>query len=548
MRASAARAWRLLVLPAALLISAQLAACTGGSGVGGTAAKDGGVLRIGTSYPIDSMNPFVSQSDYSYVAYQYIYPELVQYNAGLQMVADFATSWQRTDNGLTWVFRTRPHVKWSDGRPLTAADAAWTINTMVKFEKGPTALYASFLTNVTGAQAPSPTTLVVDFTAPTGTAGDGFANIPILPEHVWERYARGSGAGLKQFANTSPVGAGPFLLSHFAANQSALFKRNPDYYGVAPKLAGFGTVTYGSPDALVEALQTNAVDVITPVPQTAIKTLKANPQLKVIGEPGYDTSLLGINSSPNAPHPVLNNPTVRQAILLALNRTQINDTVNLGYGGVGSSILAPNQPFSDPSLPPPAYDPAKANQLLDSLGFKMGPNGIRIADGHPMQYVLRFPNVTANSPLVENLVIQDLKKIGIALQPQTSDFKSYEAAIFKNKYSQFDFTIDDYNPLFDVNVYLVILTCGQLNSENESGYCNATYDKLFAKQASQFGAARQATLDQMQQMIYQQKPLIPITYNSELFAMQKKVQNFPPTPIPLINYESTLWLAQITLS
>jgi peptide/nickel transport system substrate-binding protein len=538
---------RTTLIAAAALIAVAIAGC-GGSGANKSTGLSGGDLRIGSLGAVDSMNPFVGVNGLDSMSYRVEYPFLLQYTNAGHLVPNWATHDSLSNSGKTWTFTTRAGAKWSDGHPLTAADAAWTINTMVKFEKGPTALYASFLTNVTGAQAPSPTTLVVDFTAPTGTAGDGFANIPILPEHVWERYARGSGAGLKQFANTSPVGAGPFLLSHFAANQSALFKRNPDYYGVAPKLAGFGTVTYGSPDALVEALQTNAVDVITPVPQTAIKTLKANPQLKVIGEPGYDTSLLGINSSPNAPHPVLNNPTVRQAILLALNRTQINDTVNLGYGGVGSSILAPNQPFSDPSLPPPAYDPAKANQLLDSLGFKMGPNGIRIADGHPMQYVLRFPNVTANSPLVENLVIQDLKKIGIALQPQTSDFKSYEAAIFKNKYSQFDFTIDDYNPLFDVNVYLVILTCGQLNSENESGYCNATYDKLFAKQASQFGAARQATLDQMQQMIYQQKPLIPITYNSELFAMQKKVQNFPPTPIPLINYESTLWLAQITLS
>src|SRR6266852_4400947 len=112
-----------VTMPVALAACSQSARSGGGSG---------GVLRIGTSYPIDSLNPFVAQSDYSYMAFEYIYPQLVQYNAKLDIVPDFATSWTTSPDGLTWTFHTQPHAKWSDGRPLTAEDAAWTINSVLK--------------------------------------------------------------------------------------------------------------------------------------------------------------------------------------------------------------------------------------------------------------------------------------------------------------------------------------------------------------------------------------------------------------------------------
>src|SRR5262249_59570815 len=102
-------------------------------------------LRIGTSYPIDSLNPYVGQSDYTYMAFEYIYPQLTQYNASLGIVPDFATSWTESPDGLTWTFHTRPHAKWSDGKPLTAADAAWTINMELKYVNGPTATAAGAL-------------------------------------------------------------------------------------------------------------------------------------------------------------------------------------------------------------------------------------------------------------------------------------------------------------------------------------------------------------------------------------------------------------------
>src|ERR1700758_1409464 len=124
----------LAAVAAAAAGSMLIASAWGGSAGSSASARGGGFLRIGTSYPIDSLNPFVGQSDYTYMAFEYVYPQLTQYSASLSIVPDFATSWTAAPNGLTWTFHTRPDARWSDGMPLTAADAAWTINMEKKYE------------------------------------------------------------------------------------------------------------------------------------------------------------------------------------------------------------------------------------------------------------------------------------------------------------------------------------------------------------------------------------------------------------------------------
>ena len=95
----------------------------------GKGIKEGGTLRIGTSSRIDSLNPYVAFNQDAYTTFMYIYPLLVQYDQNLKFTSDFATKWETSKDGLTWTFHTRPNAKWSDGKPLTAEDAAWTINT-----------------------------------------------------------------------------------------------------------------------------------------------------------------------------------------------------------------------------------------------------------------------------------------------------------------------------------------------------------------------------------------------------------------------------------
>src|SRR6478672_12389905 len=126
-----------------LMVLALLAAICGGSGTSGSGTNT--ILRIGTTYYIDSLNPLLAYEPQASNAFTMIYPQLVQYGPGLKIAPDWATSWEESKDGLTWTFHLKPGGKWSDGVPLTAADAVWWVTTIFKYQNGATSYLAGEL-------------------------------------------------------------------------------------------------------------------------------------------------------------------------------------------------------------------------------------------------------------------------------------------------------------------------------------------------------------------------------------------------------------------
>ncbi len=171
--------------------------------------------------------------------------------------------------------RSRPskNAKWTDGQPLTAADAAWTINTDIKYQGGGAANAAGLIAHIRNATAPNPTTLVVHYTAAPGQrARASSSSSRSFPQHIWSKYTAHKGADLKTFANPAPVvGAGPFKLVKYQKDQIALFQRNDSFYGPKPQADGFGLQMFSNDDALVTALKAHDIDAIEDVPATTIE-------------------------------------------------------------------------------------------------------------------------------------------------------------------------------------------------------------------------------------------------------------------------------------
>jgi peptide/nickel transport system substrate-binding protein len=529
-----------LAAPLAAVTLIALASCSQSSGTGLT---EGGVLRIGTSYPIDSMNPFVAQSDYSYMTFEYIYPQLVQYNAALQIAPDFATSWTQSKNGLTWTFHTVPNAKWSDGRPLTASDAAWTINESLKYENGPTANSAGVLAHMAGASAPNSTTLVIRYKVAVADVLEQMQQMQVLPPQVWAKYFTGNGAGIKTFQNVPPangqpmVSGGPFELVRYAANQDALFKRNPNWWGPKPHIDGFGLQFFSSDDAMIQALKDNQVDFIGEyTPPTAVAALK-RAGFVLTTTPSLSMKTFIINTNPlKTTHRELLNPAVREAIEYATDRQQIIKTAWLGLASPGSTIIAPSDgTWHDSNLRPVPFDLAKASQLLNRAGFKMGPNGLRIADGHPMSYSVIFPpDERGTGDRTFEIMQTDLKQIGIQITQQNMDDSAAFNAISapNSKYETFDMAMWDWVPPVDPDFMLSVLTCAQLGNNSDSGYCNSAYDKMYAQQSTLLSpAARRALIFKMQQYIYNARPYIILDYPDVIEAHSKKWTGFTIAPV-----------------
>ena len=518
----------------AVTAAVALAGTACGSSAGGAGSiKEGGIFRLGSSSSIDSLNPFIAFQADAYVTFEYVYPMLVQYNAKLQWAPDFARSWQVSPDGKTWTFHTQPNAKWSDGKPLTAADAAWTLNTIIKFQAGPTANSAGYVAHMKSATAPNPTTLVLTYSQPVGNVLSEMQQMAILPEHIWAQYATGDGKALKTFTNPAPiVSGGAFELVKYTPKVIALFKRNPNFYGAKPHINGLGLQFFGTTDAEITALKGGQLDGVEVVPPTSVATVKAA-HFVVAESPGvqFDDFIINSNPKQDASHAELLNPLLRQAFDAAIDRQAIINTSLLGHGTAGTSIIPPaTGHWSDPAVMPAPFDLSKANQLLDQAGYKMGPNNVRMANGHPMSYtVVMSSDIASGYGNRSFLIVQsDFAKIGVKLSLKVLDPSAAYNAITANNYKSFELSMWDWYPLADPDFMLSVLTCGSWTVWNDTGYCSKSYDQLYAAQSAATNPAkRQQIVYQMQQMIGTAKPYLVLDYASSIEAHSPKWADLP---------------------
>jgi peptide/nickel transport system substrate-binding protein len=540
------RRW-LIALAAALLVGGTIAYSAAG---GKSGAPSGGTFRIGTDSRIDSLNPYVAFNQDAYSAFEYIYPFLIQYDkANRKFVPDFATSWKTSNGGKRWTFTTRKGAKWTDGKPLTAADAAWTINTDIKYAATGAANAAGLIAHIKHASAPNPTTLVVDYSAAAGNVLGQFQQFALLPQHIWAKHVGNKGLGLKTFANNAPVvGAGPFQLAKFKKDEIALFQRYDGFYGSKPKIDAFGLRMFSNDDAMVSALKAHEIDAIEEVPGTAIKTLKSGFNIRSV--PGVDHTDFIINSNPKKKsHRELLNLKVKEAFAHAIDRQQIIKVVFLGYAQPAGSLIPPaTGNWFNPSAKPEKFDLALANKLLDQAGFKKRSGGIRIADGHKMSYQVITPTDVQSANRTFQILQPDFKKIGVQLTQRALDSTAAfdQMTSPNNTYQGFDLALWDWVALIDPDFMLSVVTCAQYGGWSDSGFCDKKYDRMYSQQQlTPNQEKRRAVVWKMQTYLHQKRPYIWLAYLDHVWAVSKSWGGLVASPQGPFNSINKLSLAGV---
>ncbi|MFZ0323356.1 MAG: ABC transporter substrate-binding protein [Actinomycetes bacterium] len=530
-----------------------LAACGGSSDSGGGGGTTSALFRMGSGSTIDSLNPFVAFNQLAYNTFFYNYPSMVQYNKDLDFAPYMADSWTTSADGKTWTFKIHPDAKWSDGETLDATDVAWTYSTLIKYKKGGAANWAGTIAYLKSVKATDPTTAVFTYSTPVANVLSQLAQVPILPEQFWGQYATGKdGADLKS-AKIAPssdnpmIAGGPFQVVGYTPKDVIQFKTNADYFGTMPKIPGFAVKMYTNDDAMVTALKNGEIDFIDGLPSEQVDAM-TQAGFQVANVSGVEWHDLIINSSPNkTTHPELANLKVREAMEYALNRQAFIDTIWPNAAEPGAAIVppatnSPTTPWSDTSIQPLPNDPAKANQILDGLGFKAGSDGIRVANGVRMSYQMIVPSSMSKSSRVFDLFQQQFKGVGIELSLKLLDDSAAFDAITApdNTYANFDLAYWDWVPLIDPDFILSVLTCDQYGGWSDTGYCDPKYDALYAKQASQIDpAARVDTVHQMQQMIHEARPYVVLAYNNALNATAPGWSGLEDSPQGQFNNLST---------
>jgi peptide/nickel transport system substrate-binding protein len=519
----------------ALLVLAALLAA--GCGSNGSSGKSGGIVRIGTSLDVDSLNPFTAVATGAGNILAQIYPSLLGHDPQLKLKPDFATSWTPAADFKSITFKVHTNGKWSDGQPMTSDDVAWTINTVVKDAKGGGGNLAPLIPDVASAVAPDASTVVVHFSAPSPDGAEELEALPILPKHIYAKYATGKdGKGLQSFANAAPaVGGGPFYISKFQRHQFLILQRNPGYYGTPPHVDRIGFTFYSNPDALTSALLSGEIDAANPVPPSSLKALTGKPHIVLQQPNSLDELLFTINSSPNAKHKELQNPLVRKAIDAAVDRARIIQVAYFGSATPGEAMTPTALGHWHAPIQPPAFDLAHANQLLDQAGYKRGSDGIRVANGRQMKYTLiALQNPGGPESATSSILQSDFQQLGIKVTVSILDGPAALSAVMGNNYGN-----------ANADMFLLVATgttnpsnilsyeeCSALGAFNFSGYCSKAYDALFAKQQQETDPVkREAEIHQLQQMLSDAGSDIALTYARAIYAYNEAWTGFDVSPL-----------------
>ena len=511
---------------------------------------------VGNTDAVDTLNPFVGFTQQDFEVYGLIYDNLMDYGQlDYSPSPRLATSWSHSPDGLTWTYHIRKGVKWSDGVPLTAKDVAYTFTRNIRPGSTELADNTAYVANITSAVATGPYTVVMKVKKPT--PGMNRLIVSILPEHIWKNVPESK---VSTFANSNPVGSGPFIVTKYAENQSISLKANPHYWGGKPGISNLIFQKFDNPSAESFALKNGSIDFAEGLTTLLYKSLKGAPGVALNNAPSGNFDELAFNNGAAtvSGHPIGNgNPAlkdinVRHAISYSMNLPLLIKRVLLGTGSPGTSVIPPIYPqYHYTPAAPYAYDPAKAKQILTADGWKPGPGGIRAKNGKQLSLRLFIRNQSPTESQAAPYLKSWLNAIGIKVTTSFMSDSQLTQVIGDGDYDMFVWGWGvEPNPDFQLSVF----TCGQRSvgsngkytpGWSDSFFCNKAYDNLYAQQKSLDGAARAKVLKQMQQMLYAQDPYALLYYYNDTQAYRSDLfTGFAPqpdTPTGLLLYQEVSW-------
>lgn len=446
-----------------------------------------------------------------------------------------ASAYSWSGGGKTLTFTVRSGVRWSDGRPLTGADVAFTFNLL---KNNPTMQ----------SPAPGPTPLPDSATASgdrvTLTFGaPEFANLfligstYILPEHLWSSVHNPAA-----YADPDPVGTGPYVMSSFSTQQ-VTFTANPKYWQASlvhvPEVV---FPNYQSNTTSNPALQNGQIDYagnfVTNVPSSYLDVSSTNHTWTTSPPYFADTNVVGLYL--NVTVPPLNDPKVRQAISYGINRQALSTDGEAGYEPPASSSGGLNLPTDNSLLDrayandlPPTGDTAKVSQILASDGYtRVG--GRWVKNGQPIKFSIEDPSDYTDYAADGQLIASELNDLGFDV-----NFEGVQDAQWYADYpvGHFDSMIhwgaQGPSPIYYFENWLDYSQSGPVGKSAGGDWerfdSPAAQAALTRFEGTDDPATQQQALNDLQGIMSAQAPVIPLVYGAAWYEYSTKKYTGWPT-------------------
>lgn len=473
-----------ILLAAALVLSA-----CGGAG----ATSQPVVARVGWAGSPDTLNPGTAVLSEAYTIFELVYDSMYDLQLDGSFTLSLAESATVSDDGLTWTFKIRDGVKFHDGTPLTAEDVVFSYELYRAHEDYPYMNAYTIYFDI--IQATENNEVVLTLTEAIPNIESQLVFLYVLPKHIWEK------EDPIEFENTAMIGSGPFKMVEYKQNEFVHLAAVKDHFLTPPKIDEVIFQTFENQDALVQAIKTGQVDMITEMPNTAVEALKAEANVEVVVGAPFSPTVTDIIFNQCAPencptdaggvcsgHPALQDRNVRLALSHATDKQKIIDVVLLGYGTPGLTLIPDGLGiWFNSELKDYEYDVDKANQILDEAGYKDADgDGIRdMPDGsRPLIFRLNWPSDSIDAPRTAELLSEMWSKVGVKLELQAVDPDALTAQCCPA--FDFDIMIWGWGSDPDPNLLLGVMTTEQIpTGSSETGYSNPEYDELYRQQATE---------------------------------------------------------------
>ncbi len=446
-----------------------------------------------------------------------------------QIAPGAAETYESSEDGLTWTFKLRDGLKWSDGSPLTAKDFVYSWKRVCDPEVA--APYAeTVLSGVKGyaeaiggnldalaVSAPDDKTFVVELSTPCSYFPSLAAFATLSPVQQATIEANGDAWATK--AETY-IGNGSFYVAEWVPDSYILMKKNPNYWNAsAVKLDSIKFLLIENSNSSYTAYQNGEALMIKDVPTEEIPSLQGNPEFHV--EPIIGTYYLDLN---NGVEP-FTNPLVRKALSLAIDRDYVANTLMQGTYTPASNFMGPGwidtdgSSFMDnanggkPYIDTANFDAnlAEAKKLLAEAGYP---------DGKGFPTFTYSINDAGYHKVVAEYLQQAWAELGITVNVEVVEWSSFTPMRRAGDYqSSRDGWVGDYS---DPSNMLGIMV--STNGNNNAKYNNPEFDTTFAEaQSTTDPAKRSAALHKAEDILMADSGIVPVAYYNDFWLQSEKI-------------------------
>jgi len=496
-----------------------------------------GVLRAALYISPNTLNPILSTSTGEVMVATLIFDPLVTVDPNGNELPVLAAQVPTLENGgiskdgLTLTYKLRHNVTWHDGAPFTSADVKFSWQAIMNSKNNVESRRGYDL--VRAVDTPDQYTVVFHMRRAFSPAietlfSESDTPMRVLPKHLLERYPNLNSVPF----NANPIGTGPFKFVRWARGDHIELAANPNYFLGKPKLQQI--IWRIIPDTNTQSTQMrdHEIDFVPELGGPQYRDLRGNPEVGIVLTKSPQYEAIGFNMS----HAPLDDPKVREALAYAIDKQKTMNATQYGAASPATEDISDYSWAHNPNVTRYDYDPAKATQILDADGWKVGPDGVRVKGGQRLSLLFASAQGSSAAQAVTTLTQAQLKSVGV----ETS-IKTYTYTLLYAPMQDGGIFLGG---RFDLNIYAWVsgadpddssqFMCSTIppNGNNVFRFCNHEFDGQEAIALSHFDRpTRKRAYDRMQEIMAQQIPAVFLFYRKEITAINPDLRGYAPNGI-----------------